>query len=316
MTDDAATFAATFRRRVPDILVDWCGEERIDRALAENLRLELARCTDPEFAASFAQACPVDGCEPDEYLQRILTVGPRQRLLVGIRFLSHPDFPFVDIVAGTELLADAASLRRAVDLVRQEYASFKPRAVRLLRGFEEPPVIPPEWDSSVDQYIVAAPLEELCRRPPLERQSRVELVPVDDLGESAEFVRRAYEEFFDENPGFRDILQVGEYDDLKSCRDGGVVMYIHVDGERAGLLATDQVLGPLVEGQTVVEEILVTGFRGRGLAPVAQQQLVEQLVDDHPDDILRGTIDARNRASLATAKRVGREVVAAYHWIQ
>ncbi|MFP4601168.1 MAG: hypothetical protein ACLFVJ_23165 [Persicimonas sp.] len=75
-------------------------------------------------------------------------------------------------------------------------------------------------------------------------------------------------------------------------------------------------LGPLVRGQAVIEEVLIGEFRGRGIAPVAQSLLIEQLAQNTTSELICGTIDDRNHASRATARRVGRREVAAWHWLQ
>lgn len=53
----------------------------------------------------------------------------------------------------------------------------------------------------------------------------------------------------------------------------------------------------------------------RELAPAAQRRLVERLANSHSDAVLWGTIDRRDEASRATAERIGRHSVAAWHWL-
>lgn len=66
--------------------------------------------------------------------------------------------------------------------------------------------------------------------------------------------------------------------------------------------------GPL-SGWQVVDELFETRFRGRGLAAAMQRAFLDTLP---AKDLVWGTIDTRNAPSLATARRVGREIVAGY----
>ena len=316
MNEHHELFLRALRRHVPDLLVTWHGEEAVERDLQAALQVELDRCHSRAFAEGFAAACPVDGCTATDYLQRILEAGPGQKLLVGIRFHGLLGFPFVDLLASTAPLDDADGLRTALDAIRADYAPFAPQAVRLLRGAHEPLSLPRGVEASLDQHIVIGHVNSLSARPAPHHIERVAVRTVDDLEEATAEVAAAYAALFEENPALDGVLFPAALDDLMRARETGALVWIEIDGRRAGLLATAETAGPLVHGQVVVEQILWAEFRGRGLAAAAQRRLVDHLARRDPDTLIHGTIDARNHASLATARRVGRVEVAAWHWLR
>ena len=292
----------------------WRGEESLREDIRENLDVELDQRRSMEFGEQFSDAYPVDGARPRDYLQRLVPVGNTQLLLTGIRFHYFLEFPFVDIVASTEPLEDQASMRRAIDALRHEYDAFEPECVRILCPADRSPPRPEDLEVSADQYIVIGSIDRLTERRMPRHDESVRLVAVDDIEEAVEFVQTAYEEFFARQPMFEDRIVPADNERLSRARQTGALYYIEVNGSRAGLLATRDKLGPLVRGQTVVEEILTSQYRGRGIAPVAQRRLIDRLAESHPGALVRGTIDAENTPSRATAHRVGRRTVATWYW--
>ncbi len=316
MSNTKSIFAKALRRETPDVLRQWRGTDALDQDIDDVLEVELGRCEDMEFATRFAKACPVASCEPKDYLQRIVEVDADQRLLTGIRFHYFLEFPFVDIIAASEPLDDVETMAQAIEAVRAEYMRFDPAAVRLLRVAARPLALPSGVTATPDQHVVVGRIGELASRPPFPGQEQVALEPVSDVAEAAAFVESAYTQFFSENPDFETMMYPAEQESLARARETGSACYLRIDGTRAGLLATRDKLGPLVRGQSVSEEVLCADYRGRGLAPLAQRVFVEHLAERHPNGLIWGTIDHRNKASRATARRVGRREVAAWHWLR
>src|SRR5665647_522414 len=60
--------------------------------------------------------------------------------------------------------------------------------------------------------------------------------------------------------------------------------------------------------------LLDQAHRGQGFGPAMQQRLIEHL-RGQDDAVLAGTIHAGNVASLASARRAGRDVIATYVWV-
>jgi RimJ/RimL family protein N-acetyltransferase len=308
-------FKQALDREMPAVLSEWCSPEQIARDIEQRLQLELDRCEDMSFATRFAAACPVDGCQPEDYLQRVTRVGGRQQLLTGIRFHGGLGFPFVDLIAAAQPLDDAAALADALASIRAEYAPFEPETVRILRGSERPLMLPSGITATADQHVVVGSLDVLAAQAPPSPREAIQLAPVDDAAEAARFVEAAYDAFYADQPAFESIIFPADQSDLKECQETGLLRYITVDGARAGLLATRHGLGPLVRGQEMVEQVLNPDFRGRGLAAIAQRRLLEQLAEQSLGDVIWGTIDDRNAASRATAHRAGRRELASWHWL-
>jgi hypothetical protein len=63
-----------------------------------------------------------------------------------------------------------------------------------------------------------------------------------------------------------------------------------------------------------VESLIFDGHRSKGLAVPMHLGAYTQLVSD-PEDIVWGTIDPRNAASIATAVAVGRSEIGGDWWI-
>jgi GNAT superfamily N-acetyltransferase len=308
-------FTQALDREMPAVLSEWSSPEQIARDIEQRLQLELDRCEDMGFATRFAAACPVEGCQPEAYLQRAILVGGRQLLLTGIRFHGGLGFPFVDLIATARPLDDAAAMADAIAAIRADYAPFEPETVRILRGSERPLMLPSGITATADQHLVVGPLDELAAQPSPSPQEDVQLAAVDDPAEAARFVEAAYDAFYAEQPAFESIVFRADCTDLQACQETGALHYITVDGARAGVVASRDGLGPLVRGQEMVEQVLSSAFRGLGIAAIAQRRLLERLAKQCPGEILWGTIDDRNAASRATAHRAGRRELASWHWL-
>ncbi|MFW6053604.1 MAG: GNAT family N-acetyltransferase [Persicimonas sp.] len=300
---------------MPAILSNWCSAEQLHRDIGERLQVELDRCEDMGFATRFAAACPVEGCQPEDYLQGVIRVGGRQQLLTGIRFHGGLGFPFVDLIAAAQPLDDAAAMADALAAIRAEYAPFEPQTVRILRGSERPLMLPSGINATADQHVVVGPIDVLAAQPTPSPREEVQLAPAGDTAEAARFVEAAYDAFYAEQPAFESIIFPADQSDLEECQETGLLRYISVDGARAGVVATRDGLGPFVCGQEMVEQVLNPDFRGRGIAAIAQRRLLEQLAEQSPGEVIWGTIDDRNVASRATAHRAGRRELASWHWL-
>ena len=92
---------------------------------------------------------------------------------------------------------------------------------------------------------------------------------------------------------------------LASCAEAGGLSCLR-DGERvAGVIAARPSVERGVLAWYMVEEILDTPYRGRGLAPLLQRAFLAGL-DRSRSVLVSGHIDAANLPSLRTALRCGR----------
>jgi len=313
----APLFSKALFQALPSILHDWRSAAQLQDDIGSLLEIELLRCEDPDFAQGFANACPVDGCVANDYLQRVVEVDAEQFLLTGIRFHQLLKFAFVDILATTRPIDDTTSLGDALDAVRVAYAKFNPEAVRILRACEHQLCVPDNITASVDQYIVAGSLDLLAAQPWPAKTHSLRLEAVTDFSKAAAFVDSVYRAYFEEYPQFSNIINPADEEDLSDAQKSGGVFYILANGTRAGLIATAHDCGGLCgQGQQVVEEILSAEFRGRRLGSPAQRLVIDALAKTFPGELIWGTIDAANTASLATARSVGRQVLSAWHFLR
>ena len=316
MKNDRQSFAAALYREMPPCLHQWRKEEDLRQDIDDILEIEFDRCENRDFAEGFAAACPFPGCEPKDYFQRVIEVGAEQKILAGIRVHYSLKFSFVDIIAAAEPLDDVAVMEQALDAVREAYACFEVQTVRVLSSLDRELALPADVEATLDQVFAVGLVEELAAGPEAPTTEDVRLEPVDNVGEAAALVVAAYDEYFSEHPKFKTIIDPADEESLLQCRKTGALVYILVAGKRAGLLASCEELGQVAHGQIVSEEVLLSEFRGRGIAAIAQRRLVDLLAKEKPGSLLSGTIDARNLASRATARRVGRKEVAAWYWLR
>ncbi len=294
----------------------WRGEAALRGERRAFLQGALARCEDRAFAARFARSCPVPGAEPSEYLHRLLALDDTRVLLGGIRFRGGAlDHPFVDVLATSWDVEAAGGYAAVVAAVNAEWSRFAPRAVRILRatpGLEEPALA-----VEVDQLVVAGRVDELVRRAPPQHTGRVALRPLE-VEPALALVRSAYDALFARHPALGAKLHAATREELVACRERGRLFAIAVDGaaRAVGVLAVEARAEHGVDGWVVVEEIIVGSHRGQRLASAAQRRLAEALVAEDPRGVLFGTIAGSNQASLRTAARVGREVIAAYLFVR
>lgn len=279
--------------------------------------LQLDRCQDPEFAATFEQHCPVAGCAPDAYLQRELEIGPGVRVLAGIRFRGTAvEFPFVDVVAST--MPWRACLARLRDGIRSEFASFAPLAIRVVDGIMVASAVDGE---SVDQYFHAAEASEMLRseaavRATSDPAEMLEIVDRDGVDACFDFMQIAYREFAEDDASLAALVFASDRAQLAECVETGLLCYILDEGERAGILGVAKSTDWLFEGLCVYDEILRRAHRGGGLAAVAQVQLARLLIDRQKGDLVWGTIADVNRASRKTATRAGRAARGVYRFLE
>lgn len=266
---------------------------RVERWLAA----ELSRCTDEAWAGRFAEACPVEGAEPRDYLQRIVQTS-RGAALTGIRMRGGDvGRPFVDILA-----ADGA-LDEIVGAALEDLAVFRPTVARVRAPGMAPPRGLGPYDVTVDQWVCAGRVAR--------GSGPVGLLPVDDPEEALRFARSAYEAWWAARPELRDEIHPLDRGQLDACAAAGGAFWITVGAARVGLLCAVPATDREWAGWLVVEEVIAPSHAGRGLAAAAQRALSGRL--DEP--VVWGTISGINEASLRTAARVGRPRVGAWWWV-
>lgn len=288
-------------------------------ALRAHLRQGLAeaarRAFDPALAAEFAAHCPLPGVPPDAYRNRWLALPALGPALVGPRFrggdLAHP---FVDVVVSTALPRTVADYRAALAPLRARFAPFAPRRVR----FFVPTHLPLDLAAfggaaSWDQRYLAAPLDRMLALPPPVGHARLTLAAPPDLDFYPWYVG-VYDDLRRQRPEHREYARIEPRDAMAAYAAAGGLFLAAVDDRRAGVVAAFRDVDQGMRGFVVAELLFDRAHRGRGFGAALQRRLVEAL-PRQPGDLLIGTIDARNPAPLAVARRCGREDVGGYLWI-
>jgi RimJ/RimL family protein N-acetyltransferase len=278
------------------------GAACVTESVAAWLDVQSDRCTDLEWAATFAHHCPVPGVDAEAYLQRWVPVDGAW-LLAGIRMrggdVAHP---FVDLLAGSEPVPLASALPAAL----AAYAAFRPVRARI-RTSARPEL--PGGIVELDQVYVAASTRDLAA------DAELDLEPMDDAEEGARFVREGFEAWSRGRPWLRERVQPADREALEEARQEGLARWIVDGAQRVGLVATVPGTDREWSGHLVLEEVVHPDHAGRGWAARAQRSLARELVDrDVP--VLFGTIDAANTPSRRTAAAAGRAECGALWWLE
>lgn len=257
------------------------------------LQEEVRRCSDPDFSRLFSDHIALEGIAQADYNHRLM----RSRdgtLLGGIRFYRRNIArPFVEIIAHS--FANLASLRAAV---ASEWRSFSPTHLRL----NVPAHRFPAADAQLDISIHFASYRELSKAglPP------ISLTPMSDINAAAAVATGVYDQLALENPELAEAIGPADASDLEACHESEGLFAIRPTpaGPLAGLLAVRPATIDWIEGDEVVEELILPEWRGKGLAASAQQTLGRRR--QRRATVLIGTIDRLNTASRRTALRAGR----------
>ncbi len=284
----------------------------LDHVRTELVR-EVAQRTDPQRAAAFRLRCPVREIEPQAYMLRELDLGRDGRALAGINFVGMDRRrPFVGVRARSRALKHEAEVARLGERLRDEFAPFQPEAFRVWQCAADDGVAETSA-ARVDMRIIAGRLGELRTRRPPDTGARLELRPCDANEVYASY-EATYARFFEAHPVWRGRIQVETRERLQEAQTQGVLRQAFVDGEPAGFFATLPAQEQALVGYVMLEEILDTPFRGRGLAQPLQRMLFDH-IDASADTPVFGHIDGANQASLRTAMGVGRGEVYRTTWI-
>lgn len=251
------------------------------------LNEQIARCDDVEFGERFASWVPIDGVDPASYRNRVITID-NAKLLAGIRFKGGDrTFPFVDLIAwsGEPTSAWPAALS-------QSFSEFQPLAFRWA-STDVKSRLP--WSGEVDQHVVAG--HPNGRAHPL-------IQPTEDLAWFDTF-ENAFREWQESSP-IGDEVCPTERDVFEDCLTTGHVVIAQDHGQFLGVAARKQDAERSFTGWCMQEQFVVPTAQRRGLGTALQQALMLKL---KPNDTLWGTIHGSNAASLAVAKKCGRQIV-------
>lgn len=304
MTDAhlADRFARAALARLPAEVSDWLDQDVVLDELRKALTAAVAKRRDDAFVARFHARCPVAGASDDDYRSVEVTIDGRAVLLEP-RFKGlDPGKSFIEVVAH-EGPADAALFRGAMDLASERWSVFKPRALRTVVW----PSAPEGIAANPDLEVVAGTTTAICERVAPEAARNLEMVRITDTSGFERFAR-AYQRFVDGHPVLRDELWIPDEATFAKVVEHGHSYDVEVEGTWVGLIAAVPAPFMGARGWIIHEELLDESARGCRLAAPMQRGLIERLHADRAG-VVHGTIHHLNVASLATARRVGRDVI-------
>lgn len=302
--------------QVAPILHQWYAADELRTQFREAMRGSVERVFSDDLAALFRQHARVPGVETDDaYKNRVLDVPHLGTVLAGIRFRALDlSRPFVDVVAHTAPLLDAAGLLEATTFLRKQFAPFAPRHVQFFvpagrvldeGGFPSGT----HWDD----HVIAGLLATLRAQPAPRDLDRVALRVPTDLGFYSRYVQE-FEALYAQRPQHRDFARIEAEEDLAEYLEQGLLFEVEVDGTWAGVVAATRSTEHGMRGFVVIEMFLDAAHRGGGLGPAVGRQLIEHL-PAQVGDVLYGTIHHENVAARRSGLHGGREDIGAFFWV-
>lgn len=256
---------------------------------------------------------------PEEFGEAVIELDPGGFVLAGIRwFGGDRSQPFIDAwpsIPLREVAPTSDRMRTVTASLVEHFRRFEPRHLLVWsRPGEWPPTPVPtsgtgglaDVDVQLRSQYWIGEVTAILAAPDRSVDARLELRPlVDDS--YFEWYEATYRALHEDHPEMRRRVEVNDRETMRRSVDDELLFEIRVDGERAGLIAgvERELLGR--SGAYFVELLLTSGYRGRGLAPLAQRRFIEHV--EGRVDFVWGTIDAGNHPSRRTARRVGRRMV-------
>lgn len=287
-------YMVSLYRTVPvssDCLSDW---------ITSWLAQQQTRCHDHHFSADFPWR--ETGLPQHTFLQRELTVNG-QRYLTGPRYLGgDPAQPFIEIVA-----RDGPIDYAVASAIMQAWQPLKPLKLRILLPASHP-------DIGLNDQLIFISDSAALAAPPGEDISLVK-AGRKDFPACLQAINHAYRASWHTLPHLRDQLMATSKQELREDIAGGHVLLIVWQGMLAGLMICVRRRLTFIEGFQIMDEVIMPGYQGRGLAARAQQLLLQQLHHHYGEKaLLTGTILPGNTPSLRSAQNAGRRCVLKYQF--
>lgn len=255
----------------------------------------------PEFGERFAKFCPYPGANPQDYWPCEIQLEPDFSVIAGIN--EHYGF-FVRVYAQNRILGEDEYLavgRKLLERfrvfdpagVRWWFAASGGSAIATLKSYDETCLVVghlPTLESSLP-----APVGVMRRVTELDPSFYAAYVAI-------------YERFYAMVPSMKAVVRTESNEALSLCAQSGMLYAYEVEREIVGVFACRLGVEPPISGWCVVEAILDTPYRGRGLAAPALLYMLRKLEHER-SELAFATIAGVNEPSLQTALRVGLRVV-------
>jgi hypothetical protein len=288
----------------PETVRRWIPEQQLQQDLRSFFdRVWVERAETPEWLAGYARACPVDTAEPHDYRMREIELRSGAGVLAGIHFRNRDvTYPFVEVFAQTRDFDDpemAAATSELLDV----FSLFNAAAV-LWWAPEQRDLS--ELEGTRDHRLVVGRIQDITSGSSTTLPERFSFEPETAARCYQDYVQ-AYAEF-GAQATFQNPPRPEQLPSLEECERRGA-LYCLRDGARfAGLMAARSHSLRGITGWEIVEEILGTDYRGKGLG-VAMQRLFVSGLDPRQGVLVMGEIADGNLPSLRTAQRAGRKDV-------
>jgi hypothetical protein len=300
----SARFVDAALAGIPRATLEALGVGRVRAALEVEIRTCIARTADLELAEGFRKWCPIEGATTTDYLYGIDAIGS-DVALTSIRFRGGDRTrPFVQLEACTSGVAGLGGALR--DAIRARYALFAPKR---LRWFECARLESLPAELEPDLRLVAGSIATVIDHRPASAE-RLRLTVATDLSWYDRYVA-GYEEYFREYPQLVGDLNYETRETLQMLLDQGKLFEAWAGESWAGIAGTWHEREKFVEGEVIVERMLVPELRGHGLGDALVWHLAAALPVP-ADTLLFGMISPANVRSLRSAASVGRVDVGGY----
>ena len=242
------------------------------------------------------------GVIPEDFKERILSLGDGKEALVGIRFQGlNIKRPFVSVWLNYSDI-DSTELKRIFKIIRNEFKVFNPLKIHL---GHRPNMELQGIDYSLDDYILIGNLLNLKKEIFDTHNVSIEMAKELDF---YDVYSREYDLFHKASPVLAGEVKKESFDDLKEVMDDSLLFKVMIDGSLAGVIAgrIEEKYG--VRGICVLEKFLFSDYRNKGYGNIFQQLFINELAT-RDYKILWGNIFYQNYGSLKTALNTGRKIV-------
>ena len=314
---DVAPFVAFAVDAADPKVVGWRGREALASDVEAALSAMIEERTRDAWAEGYRERCLVEGTTADDYRLRLVDLGRDGRYMAGIHFRNlRVDAPFVGVAARTVPFRDPQHVHRVVRDLLAAFDRFRPAEVQVEQRSDPPELALGDLrEASADKRLIAGRIGDLLALPRPGRAERVVVEPITAAQPIWSRYERLYDAFHAREPEMRDRVPISGFEKLEESAEAGCLFVVRIDDERAGMIAGLPSHAHGLRGIVVIDEILGERYRGRGFAPACQRRFIEALPAS-ADDVVFGTIDARNTPSLRTALSVGRLDVGGWWFVR
>jgi RimJ/RimL family protein N-acetyltransferase len=297
----AEAFAVSAARSIHPLVRSWYDETQVVENARAWLAPELRLVGDLEHAREFQALCPRPGVAAEDYANRIVPLGDGADALAGVRFRPAKGRFFVDLVAATRPVRDAAELARTARRLGVAFAAFDPGWIRVYATDE---ALALAAAGAVGDFVLAARVADLRAVPP---RRGVTVVRRSAAEVHARYAL-VYAAFHAEAPRNAALAHVEDFDTVARWEKDGGVFEVLLDGAPAGFCGARRWDRYGVRGWCAAEIILERPFRGRGIAADVHRAMA-RAIDAAAGDAMWADVHEENAASLRAGLRAGYSII-------